>query len=109
MSSAKEPVDLPPHGEPRASAMIVCRSCERRMPADLSFCPHCCGDDGRRGACLRGAFVGGVFGMLGGGLASAVWSSMTGLETTAWMPVLLVVLAVTVVGMAAGAIAGRKG
>lgn len=105
----EERPDAQPCAQGASPAMVVCRSCEQWVRGDLPFCPHCCGDDGRRGARTRGAFIGGVFGLLGGGLASAVWSSAMGLEQTTWMPVLLIVLTVMLSGVVAGAIASRKG
>ena len=67
------------------------------------------GEDGRRGAAKRGAFVGGVFGLLAGGLLTAVWSSAVGPEQASWGPVLSITLAATLAGMVVGAISNRKG
>lgn len=89
--------------------VMVCPSCEQEVPKGSLYCPYCCGADGRRGATKRGAFVGGVFGLLAGGLLTAVWSSVVGPEEATWGPVLSITLAATAAGMVVGAIGNRKG
>ena len=89
--------------------MMVCPSCEQEVPKGSLYCPVCCGEDGRRGAVKRGAFVGGVFGLLAGGLLTAVWSSAVGPEQATWGPVLSITLAAALAGMVVGAISNRKG
>ncbi|MCM8596621.1 hypothetical protein [Accumulibacter sp.] len=93
-------------GGPRA---IVCPACERLLPAGSTYCPSCCGEDGRRGALLRGAMFGWIAGFLFGGLASAAWSSYVGPEQTAWAPVLTTTLGCAVFGVLIGMIVNRKG
>jgi len=87
---------------------IVCPSCEREVPADASHCPYCCGDDGRRGAIKRGAFVGGVFGLLAGGLLAALWSSIVGPEQANGEVVVAMTLACATCGALLGAMRNRK-
>jgi hypothetical protein len=78
--------------------MIFCRSCEQLVPGGSLYCPHCCGEDGRRGAFRRGAFIGGVFGLLAGGLSAAVWSSIVGPEQATGELVLAITLACAAMG-----------
>lgn len=91
-----------------ASEMIFCRSCEQLVPAGSLYCPHCCGVDGRRGAIKRGAFIGGVFGLLAGGLAAAVWSTIVGPEQATGELVVAITLACAAIGVVFGAIYNRK-
>ena len=91
-----------------APEMIICPSCEQAVPAGSLYCPYCCGEDGRRGASKRGAFIGGVFGLLAGGLLSAVWSSAVGPEQATWSPVLAITLAGGGIGIVVGVIRSRK-
>ncbi len=90
------------------SEMIFCRSCEQLVPAGSLYCPHCCGEDGRRGAIRRGAFIGGVFGLLAGGLAAAVWSTLVGPEQASGELVVTITLACATIGVVFGAIHNRK-
>lgn len=83
-------------------AMIVCPSCEQLVPQGSSYCPHCCGEDGRRGAIGRGAMFGWLFGFLVGGLASAAWSSVVGTEQTTWTPVLTMTFGCALAGVVIG-------
>ena len=110
MRPEESPVNAPeqPPAEVGA-AMILCRSCEQLLPAGSPYCPHCCGEDGRRGAIKRGAFIGGVFGLLAGGLAAAVWSSIVGPEQATGELVLAITLACAAICSVLGAIHHRKG
>ncbi|MCP5249690.1 MAG: hypothetical protein H6942_14335 [Candidatus Accumulibacter sp.] len=92
-----------------APGTIVCGSCARELPGDSPYCPYCCGEDGRRGASGRGAFLGGLFGVLAGGLITAVWSSAVGPEQTAWRSVLAIIGGCVTVGVIVGVIRSRKG
>lgn len=110
---------MPPAENPRSLAEqapaevgeegMLCPSCERLVPAGSSYCPYCCGEDGRRGAIKRGVFIGGVFGLLAGGLAAAVWSSIVGPEQATGELVLAITLACAAVCSVLGAIHHRKG
>lgn len=107
-SAAKASAPLPASaGE--LPEVIVCRACERMLPASSLYCPHCCGADGRRGATGRGAFLGGLFGVLAGGLIAAVWSSAVGPEQTSWSQMLTVLLPCIAIGAVIGIIRSRKG
>jgi hypothetical protein len=88
--------------------MIICRSCEQSVPSGSLYCPYCCGADGRRGATKRGAFVGGVFGLLAGGLASAAWSSVVGAEHAGWGVVGSITLGGVTIGIVLGAILNHR-
>ena len=109
MSPESSPVHerAQPSGGP-VPEMIFCRSCEQLVPGGSLYCPHCCGEDGRRGAIRRGAFIGGVFGLLAGGLAAAVWSSVVGSEQATGESVLAITLACATMGIVLGAIRSRK-
>ncbi len=109
MSSESSPVrgQAQPSAEP-APEMIFCRSCEQFVPGGSLYCPHCCGEDGRRGAIRRGAFIGGVFGLLTGGLSAAVLSSVVGPEQATGESVLVLTLACAAMGIVLGAIRSRK-
>ncbi len=111
MRDPRLPHDLPQtEGEtPTEPAMIVCPSCERALPPTSQYCPYCCGEDGRRGALTRGAFLGAVFGLLGGGLATAVWASIIGPEQAPWGPAMTITLTGGVLGVLAGLWMNRKG
>ncbi|SBT06279.1 conserved hypothetical protein [Candidatus Accumulibacter aalborgensis] len=87
---------------------IVCPSCEQAVPRSALYCPYCCGEDGRRGATKRGFFIGGVFGLLAGGLFSAVWSSLVGPEQATGQLVLAITLACGAAGAIGGAILSRR-
>ena len=92
-----------------SSKTRVCPSCERLLPVGSPYCPHCCGDDGRRGAIGRGAMFGCDFGFLAGGLASAAWSSFVGPEQAGWTAVMTTTFTCAVVGMVVGMVVSRKG
>ena len=110
MRTEEAPLDAPEQLQAGdGAAMMVCPSCEQEVPKGSLYCPFCCGEDGRRGAAKRGAFVGGVFGLLAGGLLTAVWSSAVGPEQASWGPVLSITLAAALAGMVVGAISNRKG
>ena len=66
---AREAAHIP---QPAASTVetIICPSCEQSVPGDALYCPYCCGDDGRLGAAKRGAFIGGIFGVILGWLVA---------------------------------------
>jgi len=104
---AREAAHIP---QPAASTVetIICPSCEQSVPGDALYCPYCCGDDGRLGAAKRGAFIGGIFGLLGGGLTTALWSSFVGPEQATWGPVLTITLGGGGGGMLLGALINRK-
>ncbi|WP_300453355.1 hypothetical protein [Accumulibacter sp.] len=100
--------DAAPHSTVRTAAeTIICPSCERQVAAGSLYCPYCCGEDGRRGATKRGAFVGGVFGLLAGGLLTALWSSVVGPEKATWGVVFAITIGGGVFGMVVGAISNR--
>jgi len=103
-----KPQNLAPEEAPPSPAMIVCPSCGRAVPIASSYCPYCCGEDGRRGAARRGAFLGGVFGLLAGGLATAVWSSIIGPEQAPWGPVVTITLVGGMAGIVIGAWVNRE-
>ena len=92
-----------------APEVIVCGGCERELPGGSLYCPYCCGEDGRRGATGRGAFLGGLFGLLAGGLLTAAWSSAVGPEETGWSSVLAIIAAGITSGVVVGVIRSRKG
>ncbi len=101
------------NGEPAASDAlpdtVVCPGCEQSIAKDAPHCPYCCGEDGRLGAAKRGAFIGGVFGLLGGALLAAIWSSIVGPAQATWGPVLSIVVAGALTGMIVGAVRSRAG
>ncbi|WP_374683247.1 hypothetical protein [Accumulibacter sp.] len=99
------PAPTPP-GE--ALEPIVCGSCQRTLPGDSRYCPHCCGLDGRRGATEAGIFLGAVLGVLAGGLITAVWSSVVGTEQTRWSHVLATLATCVIVGVVIGVVRTRK-
>ncbi|MCP5228696.1 hypothetical protein [Accumulibacter sp.] len=103
-SKASAPVDAADLPE-----VIVCRGCGRMLPASSLYCPHCCGADGRRGATAGGAFLGGLFGVLAGGLIAAVWSSAVGPEQLNWSQMFAAVLPCIAIGVVVGIIRSRKG
>lgn len=87
---------------------ITCESCEREVPNGSIYCPHCCGDDGREGAIKRGGFVGGMLGLMAGGVAAAVWSSIVGPERGTWGMVFGITMGSVVTGALLGMIRQRK-
>lgn len=102
------PQNRPANSPADGSTPIVCPSCEREVPGTALYCPYCCGDDGRSGAMTRGAFIGGIFGLLAGGLAAAFWSSLVGPEQATWWPVLAIALGGGGGGMIIGALSNRR-
>jgi hypothetical protein len=99
-----------PHDADKAVAppTVTCESCEREVPKDAAFCPYCCGEDGQLGAVKRGAFVGGILGLMGGGIGAAVWSSIVGPERGSWGVVLGIALGGVLAGVVLGMIRRRK-
>lgn len=95
-------------GNPDAKT-IVCESCEREVPADSLHCPHCCGEDGQLGALRRGAFTGGILGLMAGGVSAAVLLSIFGPEYNTWSMVSGIVLGFVIAGAVLGMISHRKG
>ena len=91
-----QPADTP------VAKVVVCPGCERDVPNGAIYCPYCCGKDGRSGALKRGAFIGGVCGLMVGGVLAAIWSSVVGPERATWG----VTFGVAVAGMATGMIWG---
>jgi len=87
---------------------MICTGCEREVPAESSFCPYCCGEDGRRGAFMRGGFIGGIFGLMAGGLAASLWSSVIGQDRVTWSMTLGAVLAGATLGMIWGVFHQRR-
>jgi hypothetical protein len=108
MGNEKKVSNVSAQSNEAASGMMVCPGCEQLLAVESLYCPHCCGEDGRRGATARGAMFGWLFGFLAGGLASAAWSSFVGPEQAGWMPVLSATLGGGVVGMIVGMIVNRK-
>ena len=92
-----------------AARTIVCASCERELPGDSLYCPYCCGEDGQLGAVKRGAFIGGVLGLMAGGLVAALWSSIVGPERATWGMVFGIALCCAVGGLLLGMMRKRKG
>ena len=91
-------------GQTPAADSITCHNCEREVPGGSAHCPHCCGDDGRRGAARRGAFFGGILGLLGGAVGAAMWSSIFAPEHNTWG----VVSGIMAVCAVAGAVLGIR-
>jgi hypothetical protein len=87
---------------------VVCQSCEQAVPNGAIYCPYCCGEDGREGAIKRGAFVGGVIGLMVGGVVAAIWSSIVGPERGTWGMVFGVTIGFVVTGLMLGMIRKRK-
>ena len=79
--------------------VVVCPGCERDVPNGAIYCPYCCGKDGRSGALKRGAFIGGVCGLMVGGVLAAIWFSVVGPERATWGVTLAVVVACLTTGM----------
>jgi hypothetical protein len=87
---------------------LVCPGCEREVPTGASYCPYCCGDDGRDGAQRRGAFIGGLCGLMAGGVFAALWSTIVGADRATWSATLGVVFACTAVGALCGILRQRR-
>lgn len=86
----------------------ICSACERELPPQSDFCPYCYGEDGRRGAYLRGAFIGGVFGLIAGGLAASLWSAIIGPENLTWSMTFGAVFAGATFGVICGMFSQRR-
>ncbi|HMX22536.1 MAG: hypothetical protein RKO68_05010 [Candidatus Accumulibacter sp.] len=56
----------------------------------------------------RGAFIGGIFGLLAGGLVAAGWSNLVGPEQATWGPVLAITFGVGGTGAILGALSNRQ-
>ena len=78
---------------------VVCPACERELPKESLHCPYCCGDDGHQGALMRGAYIGAIVGLMVGGVAAAVWSTVVGPERATWELTLGVVAACVTTGL----------
>jgi len=91
-----------------APPTVTCESCEREVPKDAAFCPYCCGEDGQLGAVKRGAFVGGILGLMAGGIGAAVWSSIADPERGNWSMVLGITLGCVIAGVVLGMIRRYK-
>jgi len=87
--------------------VVVCPGCEREVPSGAVYCPYCCGRDGRGGARRRGAFIGAIGGLMIGGVAAAIWSSIVGPERATWGVTFAVVLAWMASGMVWGMLRQR--
>lgn len=87
---------------------ITCESCEREVPADSRHCPYCCGEDGQLGALKRGAYTGGILGMMAGGVSAAMFLSVFGPEYNTWGMVSGIILGFALVGAALGINSSRK-
>jgi len=85
----------------------VCPGCEREVPCGAAYCPYCCGQDGRGGARRRGAFIGAIGGLMVGGVAAAIWSSLVGPENVTWGLTFGVVLAGMAIGILCGVLRQR--
>jgi hypothetical protein len=86
----------------------MCENCERAVPADSLHCPHCCGDDGQLGAVKRGAFTGGILGLMAGGVGTAILLAIIGPEYNTWGIVSGIMLGFVVVGAVMGIMSHRK-
>jgi hypothetical protein len=87
---------------------ITCENCEREVPADSVHCPHCCGEDGQLGAIKRGAYTGGILGMMAGGVSVAMFLSVFGPEYNTWGIVSGTILGFVLVGAGLGINNSRK-
>jgi hypothetical protein len=81
---------------------ITCNNCEREVPHGSLHCPHCCGEDGLRGSLQRGAFTGGILGLIAGGVGAAFFLSIFGSEYNTWTVVSGIVLCFVLVGAGLG-------
>jgi len=87
--------------------VVVCPGCEREVPHGATYCPYCCGKDGRGGALRRGGFIGGIGGLMLGGVLAAIWSSVVGPERATWGLTFGIVVASVVAGMLWGMLRRR--
>jgi hypothetical protein len=86
---------------------VSCPGCGRDVPNGSIYCPHCCGDQGRTAAIIRGAVIGGVLGLLAGGLIAGLWSVVLGPERATWGRAFGVVVACATTGLMWGMIRQR--
>lgn len=100
-------MDEPQGSDDAVAKVVVCPGCERAVPDGAIYCPHCCGADGRDGALRRGAFVGGVCGMLAGGVIVALWSAIVGADRATWSVTFGAVVACVAIGMLWGMLRQR--
>lgn len=108
MQGESRPVDGAA-GDAETPGVVVCGSCQRTLPGDALYCPHCCGEDGRRGQTTAGMFLGAVIGVLAGGLVTAAWSSAVGAENMRWRDALATLGVCVVIGVVVGILRTRKG
>ena len=101
--SQQDPHPKKPHGQ-----SVTCENCEREVSAESLHCPYCCGQDGRLGAFRRGAFTGGVLGLMAGGVGTAVLLSFVGPEYNTWSVVSGVVLCFVFAGAVLGVMINRN-
>lgn len=88
--------------------LVVCPACERELPKGSLHCPYCCGDDGHQGALMRGAYIGAIVGLMVGGVAAAVWSTLVGPERATWGLTLGMVVACVTTGSIWGILHQRR-
>lgn len=96
------------NSEKAAVKTVTCENCEREVPADSLHCPYCCGEDGRLGALKRGAYTGGILGMMVGGVSTAMFLSLFGPEYNTWSVVSGIIFGFVLVGAALGINNSRK-
>jgi hypothetical protein len=94
--------------ENTAVKTITCENCEREVPAGSLHCPYCCGEDGQRGELKRGAYTGGILGMIVGAVSTAMFLSLFGPEYNTWPVVSGIILCFIIVGAALGINNSRK-
>ncbi len=104
MDSAQQDVVQKPLDAPTR----ICQNCDRTVPADSLHCPHCCGDDGQRGEAKRGAFTGGILGLITGAMGTAVLLAIIGPEYNTWGMVSGIVLGFVIVGAVMGVMNSRN-
>jgi Na+/proline symporter len=96
------------HPEKSDVKTITCENCEREVPAGSLHCPYCCGEDGQRGELKRGAYTGGILGMIVGAVCTAMFLSLFGPEYNTWPVVSGIILGFVIVGAALGVNNSRK-
>lgn len=67
-----------------APPVVACLGCRREVPNGSIYCPYCCGEGGRQSAIMRGALIGGLFGLLVGAAISVGWTAAIGLDRATW-------------------------